>query len=110
MGLFYILIALFVGIAIPILFVCMLIFYLYRRLTRVRGAGTRISATVTKIEPSTANNFYRIFAQWQQPQTGKTFTYKAVIKNPERFPVGSFVPVSIDPKHPQWHILEIKSQ
>ncbi len=76
----------------------------FEKAAELRKTGTRIEATVTRIEPYPERTFpkqvYILVAQWQQPQTGKVFTYKGRTTNPEKFPIGSSVPVLIDPHDP----------
>jgi len=113
MPLLYIFIGFLIAIASLILLVWGIFVYVYKRLTRLQAAETRVMATVTRIEiysPDPSRKTYRLFAQWQQPQTRKIFTYQANIKNLDRFPVGSLVPVLIDTKHPRWNIPEFLEQ
>ncbi len=43
---------------------------------------------------------------WEDPLSGKVYTLKSVVKDPEKFPVGSSVAFLIDPAHPRWHCIE----
>jgi hypothetical protein len=50
---------------------------------------------------------HQLVVRWQNPRTGKTYLFKTLIRNPDKFPVGSSVPFLIDPEHPKWwHRLE----
>ena len=76
----------------------------FEKAAELRKMGTRIEATVTRIEPYPQRTFpkqiYILVAQWQQPQTGRVFTYQGRTTNLEKFPIGSSILVLIDPHDP----------
>ncbi len=111
MVIFYLLVGILIGgflwvLALLLLrrFVARRVVPLFEKAAELRKTGTRIEAAVTRIEPSPQRTFpkqiYILVAQWQQPQTGKVFTYKGRTTNLEKFPIGSSVPVLIDPHDP----------
>ena len=101
------------------------IFFIWRGIIRVKkmakleSSGTQVMATVTGIEAletrplgSSAQHarppwkMYRLLASWQHPQTGRTYTLKAPIRSPEKFPIGSSVSFLVNYNNPRWHRLE----
>ncbi len=111
MVILYLLIGMLLGGSLWVLAILLLRRFVARRVVpffekaaELRKTGTRIEATVTRIEPSPQRTFpkqvYLLLAQWQQPQTGKVFTYQGRTTNPEKFPIGSSIPVLIDPHDP----------
>ena len=109
-----------VGIALPVLFVWRVI-YGMRKIMGLPQNGARVMATVTQIKTHNTwtvtyeNNkirrdvprpLHQLFARWEDPLTGKVYTFKSVVKDPEKFPVGSSVAFLIDPAHPRWHRME----
>lgn len=80
--------------------------------------GTSATATVVRIEESvarsisigtpkqtTSRTIYRLIANWQHPLTGKTYTLRAQISQPDRFPVGSSVNFLVNYDDPRFHQL-----
>ncbi len=107
----YLLVGMLLGGFLWVLAILLLRRFLTRRVVpffdkaaELRKTGTRIEATVTRIDPyphrTVPKQVSILVAQWQQPQTGKVFTYKGRTTNPEKFPIGSSVPVLIDPHDP----------
>jgi hypothetical protein len=109
-----------VGIALPVLFVWRVI-YAMRKVMGLSHNGARVMATVTQIKTRDTwtvtyeNNkirrdalrpLHQLFARWEDPLTGKVYIFKSVVKDPEKFPVGSSVAFLIDPAHPRWHRME----
>lgn len=109
-----------VGIALPVLFVWRVI-YAMRKVMGLSQNGVRVMATVTqiktrdtwtvtyennKIRRDASRPLHQLFARWEDPLTGKVYIFKSVIKDPEKFPVGSNVTFLIDPGHPRWHRIE----
>jgi hypothetical protein len=109
-----------VGIALPVLFVWRVI-YAMQKVMSLPQNGTRVMATVTQIKTHNTwtityeNNkirrdvprpLHQLFARWEDPLTGKVYIFKSVVKDPEKFPVGSGVAFLIDPAHPRWHCIE----
>jgi len=101
------------------------IFFIWRIILAVKKmadletTGTQAIATVTRIETletrSLGNSsrrtmptrtMYRLVATWQHPQTGKSYTLRATIRHPDRFPIGSSVSFLVNYDNPRWHRLE----
>jgi hypothetical protein len=95
--------------------------YILWRIYQLSETGTKVMATVAQVTTSeqkawtyenhafkrVPSTIHQLVAHWQNPQTGKCYAFKAFIRHPERFPVGSSVPFLIDPQHPRWwHRLE----
>src|SRR5260221_13741787 len=102
----YLLVGMLLGGFLWVLAILLLRRFLTRRVVsffykaaELRKTGTRIEATVTRIDPhphrTVPKQISILVAQWQQPQTGKGFKYKSRTTKPEKFPIGSFVPVLI---------------
>ena len=89
MPILYVLIGILLGaILVPLLFIVWIVVYALLKFTLLKTAGARIVATVARLEPNKyATSLYRVILQWQQP-------------HPEKFPIGSSVPVLIDPRDP----------
>ncbi len=105
MPLLYVLIGILLGaILVPLLFILWTFVYAFLKFTLLQTTGTRIVATVVRLEPNKyATRFYRVILQWQQPHTGKIFTYRGMTSSPEQFPLGNAIPLFIVPLHPQWY-------
>jgi hypothetical protein len=103
------------------------IFFIWRfiiglkKIADLEASGTQVMATVTRIETFETRSIsigsasqhdkpprkmYRLLASWQHPQTGKTYTLKAPIRSPEKFPIGSSVSFLVNYDNPRWHRLE----
>jgi hypothetical protein len=112
-------IGLFVGIALPILYIWWII-YNIRGIQKLSTSGTQVIATVTRVITREVKSYVYIYeshsfrrdapkkihhliTRWQDPQTGKTYTLKGFVKNPDKFPVGSSVHFLINAQHPKWH-------
>jgi hypothetical protein len=113
-------IGLFAGSVLTLLLIWWFIYMLWR-IAQLSETGTRVMATVAQVTTReekaltytdrafkrVPTTIHRLVARWQDPRTGKTYSLKAMIRNPDKFPVGSSVPVLIDPEHPRWlHRLE----
>ncbi len=113
-------IGLLIGIALPILYIWWII-YNIRGIHEVSTSGTRVMATVTRVMTREVQSYvyenhsfkkgapkkiHHLVTRWQDPQTGKTYTLKGIVKNPDKFPVGSSIPFLINAQHPRWHRLE----
>jgi len=109
-----------IGLGIIVFYIVLIIKY-GKKMVELTTTGTRVMATVTGINTLDAHayNFsgfsrptrvpqqvYFLIATWQHPQTGKTYTFKAPIRNRDRFPIGSSVPFLVDYNHPRWHRME----
>ena len=105
MPLLYVLLGILLGaILVPILFILWTFVYALLKFTLLKTTGTRIVATVVRLEPNKyATRFYRVILQWQQPHTGKMFTYRGMTSYPEQFPLGNPIPLFIVPSRPQWY-------
>lgn len=108
MVILYLLVGILIGGFLTILlirrFMARRVVPLFEKATELRKTGTRIEATVTRIDPyphrTVPKQIYILVAQWQQPQTENVFTYRGHTTHPEKFPIGSSVPVLIDPHDP----------
>jgi hypothetical protein len=113
-------IGLLVGMTLPLLLIWWVIYVLWR-IAELSKTGTRVMATVAQVTTHEEKSFtyenqafkripgtsHQLVARWQHPQTGKTYQFKALVRNPDKFPVGSSVAFLIDPQHPKWwHRLE----
>jgi len=105
MPLLYVLLGMLLGaILVPLLFILGIVVYALLKFTLLQRTGTRIVATVVRLEPNKyATKLNRVILQWQQPHTGKIFTYRGTTRHPERFPLGNAIPLLIVPSHPQWY-------
>jgi hypothetical protein len=103
MDILFSLIGIILGIIIsPFLFIWLFTVFGYIWL---RIVGIHVKATVTQIEPYPHG--YRLFAQWQDPKTGQTYTFRTSIKKPDKYPVGSSIPVVFNPKKPTWRLMAL---
>lgn len=113
-------IGLLLGMMFPLLLIGWII-YVLLRIAELSKTGTHVMATVVQVTTRedraltyedhafrrTPVTIHQLVARWQHPQTGKTYVFKAPIRNVEKFPVGSTVPFLIDLKNPRWwHRLE----
>lgn len=111
---FYLLIGILVGIVIAIFLIRRILlrrfFVVLQKTSQLRTTGTRIQATVTRIETypyvTLPKQTYFLVVQWQQPETGKIYTYRGTTKSPERFSIGSDISILIDPTNPELYIIE----
>jgi len=105
MPILYVLLGILLGaILVPLLVILGLVVYILLKVTLLKTTGTRIVATVVRLEPDKyATSLNRVILQWQQPHTGKIFTYRGTTWHPERFPLGNAIPLFIVPSHPQWY-------
>jgi hypothetical protein len=95
------------GIVIsPFLFALLLILYGYLRLFLF---GIHIQATVLRVEPYLPKK-KRLFAQWQDPKTGRTYQFSTPIKRSHHYQRGSFVSVVFDPKKPNWRLIAFSEE
>ena len=111
-----------VGLTLPVLFILRVIRSLPKSI-ELMEAGTPVRATVTRIAtykvgkpfivtPSEhvrnlmPREIYRLFARWQHPETGKTYTLSGMIKDPDEYPVGSLAPFLVNYSNPKFHQLE----
>lgn len=108
------------GMMLPLLLIGWIVYVLWR-IAELSKNGTRVMATVAQVTTQearaltykdhafrrTPTTIHQLVARWQHPETGKTYVFKAPVRNVEKFPVGSAVPFLIDPKNPRWwHRLE----
>ena len=104
-----------IGLAIAFIW-CMIVGF--KKMSDLLKTGKPTTATVVRVEESmarsisidtpkqtTTKTIYRLVASWQHPQTGKTYTLKAPISYPERFPVGSSVDFFVNYDDPRVHRL-----
>jgi hypothetical protein len=105
MPILYVLLGILLGaILVPLLFILGIVVYFLLKVTLLKTTGTPIVATVVRLEPNKyATSLYRVILQWQQPYTGKIFTYRGTTRRPEQFPLGNAIPLLIVPSHPQWY-------
>jgi hypothetical protein len=105
MPILYVLLGILLGaILVPLLFILGIAVYALLKFTLLQTTGTRIVATVVRLEPNKyATKLNRVILQWQQPHTGKIFTYRGTTRHPEQFPLGNAIPLLIVPSHPQWY-------
>ena len=110
-----------IGLALAIFFIWRIIINI-KNMIDLEASGTQVMATVTHIETREARltrltgsssqhakpprKLYRLNASWQHPQTGKTYTLKAPIFYPEKFPIGSSVSFLVNYDNPRLHRLE----
>src|SRR5260221_4562609 len=106
MPILYVLLGILLGaILVPLLFILGIVVYALLKFTLLKTTGTRIVATVVRLEPNKyATSLYRVILQWQQPHTGKIFTYRGTTRHPEQFPLGNPIPLFIVPSYPQWYV------
>ena len=89
-----------------------------QKMSDLLKTGTLTAATVVRVEKSVARSIsigtpkqttsrirYRLVARWQHPQTGKGYTLRAPIPQPENFPVGSSVNFYVNLDDPRIHRL-----
>lgn len=113
-------IGLLIGMIIPLLLIGWVLYAAWR-ITKLSETGTRVMATVSQVITREAKTFtygnhtlkrvsttsHQLVTHWQHPQTGKTYSFKYIIRNPDKFPVGSSIAFLIDPQNPKWwHRLE----
>ncbi len=90
----------------------------FKKMSDLLKTGTSATATVVRVETSvarsitigspkrtTSRTIYRLVANWQHPQTGKTYTLTAPISHPNRFPVGSSVNFFVNYDDPRFYSL-----
>ncbi len=108
----FILVGILIIVAFPLAYIWRKFISPYLKIARLRTNGTRVIATVTRLElyphRTHPDQFYNLFAQWEQPQTGNIFTFQTPITDPNRFAIGDLVPVLINPKDPGWYLIEVK--
>lgn len=96
-----------VGIVIsPFLFALLLLLYAYLRLFLF---GSHVQATVLRVEPYRSKKM-RLFAQWQDPKTGRTYQFSTPIKQSHHYQRGSSVPVVFDQKKPNWRLIAFSEE
>jgi hypothetical protein len=49
---------------------------------------------------------YMLFAEWQHPETRNVYTFKSMVRDQAKFPVGCSVSFLVDMDHPRWYRLE----
>src|SRR5260370_42236985 len=110
MPILYVLLGILLGaILVPLLFILGIVVYALLKFTLLKTTGTRIVATVVRLEPNKyATRFYRVILQWQQPQTGKMFTYRGMTSTPEQFTLGNPIPFFIVLYHPHWYFPSVE--
>src|SRR5947208_2153340 len=98
-------IGLFIGITLPLLLIWWVVYVLWR-ISELSKTGTRVMATVAQVttreqKALTYENhafkrvpitIHQLVTHWQNPQTGKTYSFKTLVRNPDKFPVGSSIP------------------
>src|SRR5258708_25695337 len=105
MPILYVLLGILLGaILVPLLVILGLVVYILLKVTLLKTTGTRIVATVVRLEPDKyATSLNRVILQWQQPHAGKIFTYRGTTWHPDRFPLGNALLLFLVLCHPQWY-------
>jgi hypothetical protein len=83
----------------------------FRRQTR-RSMDKRVEASITQIamEASSLSNWWRVTAEWVDPQTGRVLTFRSRrIKYPPHYRTGERVVVHFDTSEPKQYRMEFSA-
>ena len=91
--------------------VLIIVFALFLSRRRKENFDRRVNATITNIqmEASNVSSWWRITAEWSDPQTGRKFVFRSPhINRPPRQRIGKPIVVSFDGSKPTHYHMELE--